>query len=368
MQIQSLLSRRNSSVLVQLGRIKHLNASVAFSIHGREFSSGTPDGKFGLNTKDLGMTIAKSSGWLLGGLAIAHQLPYGTPTAVSIFIYAYFATRASQPFVNTKLAAQRATPIQHKNLIDFLKHELTMFTSRLKEVGCGQYSHAGGNIYALRGSVAKMMTFAGFEAVYGVVSVPLLAMGIPIPIVIALSGFMGGFFQGTLISVPEYLSTLQSRYPTKKNSELFVIMWESIKASYGLPVGVVSLRNGLFDMTFNTMRVGFDVHFGPSAVLAMTLNYPVERYRSLIHQNELRKLHLPETSPSSSSSSSSGGDNSKNNSSDSSSSSSFKFDYFQGWFSKAVEFFVIYQTLQVFKSKEMKPEVRKEIEQTPPEE
>lgn len=286
------------------------------------------------------IAIGKSASWLAGGLLTASYLPVETPYALTILTLAYLSSRVAQPLVNTKLAVQRhkvklsdqelkANPLV--KVTTFFKHEIQMFSKNLKEVGLGKNAHAGGNIYGLRGAFAKMLTFAGFDVMYSIISPFLIPLGLPYPVTVAASGFANGLVQGTLIATPEYLSTMQSRYPEKKNSELLKIMWEQTKLTYGLPISITALRNGIFDMTFNTMRVAFGIPFGPSAVFSMTINYPVERYRSLVHQNELSFIKKGEE-----------GKEEKKNEKKSSGQN------FQGWFSKATEFFVIYQLLQVF--------------------
>ncbi len=77
----------------------------------------------------------------------------------------------------------------------------------------------------------------------------------------------------------------------------------------------------MFDMIFNSLRIEFDVPFGLSAVIAMTINYPIERLRSLTHQHEIVSIK----------------------------DSKFTAVVFQGWLSKAIEFFSIYQLLHILR-------------------
>lgn len=263
--------------------------------------------------------------WIAGGITTAYVLPSSIATSTSILCLAYFSSRAAQPLVNTKLAVQRL-PSKSIKLTpqSFFLNEISNFRNQFIRIGLSQNAHRGGNIYALRGAFAKMLTFTGFDVMFSLLSPALLSINAPLLIIIPLSALISGLVQGSLIALPEYLSTLQSRYPEKSNKELYPLMWENVKKTNGLPILTVAFRNGLFDMVFNTMRVGLCLPFGPSAVIAMTANYPVERYRSLVHQNEIISsqtlLHNKNV-----------------------------LDHFQGWFSKALEFFTIYQLLQLFK-------------------
>src|SRR5690349_18546218 len=108
MKIFSMMTSSRSILFLPYKRIKSLN-SLGRMAGCRELSTDVSDKSE--KQKDFAVTIGKSTAWMLGGLAIAHGLPYGTPTAASIFVLSYFASRASQPFVNTKLAVQRAAAL-----------------------------------------------------------------------------------------------------------------------------------------------------------------------------------------------------------------------------------------------------------------
>jgi hypothetical protein len=319
------VSRRIVSRKVNISAVRCLSATGSNGDKGSEFSQQNNPFLF---------AATKSVGWIAaGGATATFLLTSSVSSAGSIFVLAYFASRAAQPFVNTKLAVQRAKKDPPKNIIDFFGSELRMFQAQSKDVGFGPNAHAGGNVYALRGALAKMLTFAGFDAMHSLISPTLTAVGVPTLLIVPTAAFISGFIQGTLVSLPEYLSTLQSRYPDKSNAELWKMMFEKVQDTNGLPILAVSLRNGVFDMVFNTLRVSFGVPFGPSAVASMTINYPIERFRSLVHQHEYRQRQ--EGDP------------------------KFSSANFQGWFSKAVEFFVIYQCLQILmeqRNKQMKKE------------
>lgn len=340
------------SIISRVSRLRSNRSHVKYLRYFSNQADSTQEPKDSINQQQSWIvTVAKSSGWVAGGLATALLLPASTPSAVSILSLAYFSSRAAQPFVNTKLAVQRGQRETEKSssvlnsAVQFISTETSMFTKNFLSVGLGSNSHAGGNIYALRGAFAKMLTFAGFDAIYSILSPMMMPLGVPYFITVMCSGLISGIFQGTLISIPEYLSTLQSRFPDKKNAELFPLMIQQLKATYGLPVLTVSLRNGIFDMIFNTMRVAVGLPFGPSAVISMTINYPIERYRSLIHQHE-----IPKTKEDGSHSGSNSEEKKEGGSS----------TLFQGWFSKAVEFFAIYQLLQILKD-QMQPAEEKKV-------
>lgn len=321
----SLVSRRILTRKVDTESLRRLSSNS-----GRNDDNST---NFNQTNNPFIFAAAKSVGWIAAGGATATFLLSSVSSAGSIFILAYFASRAAQPFVNTKLAVQRAKRDPPKNVIDFFGSELRMFKTQSRDVGFGPNAHAGGNVYALRGALAKMLTFAGFDAMHSIIAPTLSAVGVPALIIVPTAALISGCIQGTLVSLPEYLSTLQSRFPEKSNTELWKMMFAHIQETKGLPILTVSMRNGVFDMIFNTLRVSFGVPFGPSAVASMTLNYPIERFRSLVHQHEKRERK--EGDP------------------------QFSSADFQGWFSKAVEFFVIYQCLQILmdqKNKQVKKE------------
>jgi hypothetical protein len=268
--------------------------------------------------------LGASTLWIGTGSIAATLLPVSIPSAATIFLYAYISSRAAQPLVNTKLAVQRNNEkLLVSSFPDFLKSELHMFQKQLSKVGLSISAHRGGNLYAFRGAFAKMLTFAGFDTMFALLSSSFGPEQIPHIILIPISGFLSGILQGTLVAIPEYLSTLQSRHPELPNSELYNQMWQQLQQTKGLPIWTVALRNAVLDSIFNSLRVAGGFSFGMSAVVAMTCNYPIERYRSLVHQHEITSIHM--------------GNNNHG------------YQRFQGWFAKAVEFFTIYQCLQILK-------------------
>ncbi len=292
----------------------------------------------------LAMTASagiESIAWISTGASIAMILPPTIPTFFSTMILAFFATRCIQPIVNTKLAVQRGTPALPPangalitQISGFMTTEALCFKREFSKVVTDADAHRGGTIYALRGALGKALTFSGFDAT--TIFLESLSLGLPPLVLMPIAGLMSGAVQGTIIGFPEYLSTMQSRFRGKTNSELIHEMVDYTKKTYGAPIATSAARNAIFDAVFNTLRVGFDVPFGVAAVTSMTANYPIERARSLTQQH---------TDPEQIKSLFSGTKTSNGSKEDA------RSPMFQGWLSKAIEFLLIFQLLQLLKEK-----------------
>tara|TARA_A100001015_G_scaffold139091_1_gene154146 strand:+ start:1085 stop:2191 length:1107 start_codon:yes stop_codon:yes gene_type:complete len=255
---------------------------------------------------------------LIGGGELMEQYPNGpSKDALAGVIATYTASGA----VKTKLKSQKET-LNGNTPSDFLINETKSAMKNFNTVWFKENAFNGALVYSMRGGITKALMFVGYDNIYP----ELKNQHLNNFAATALAGLSSGALQGFVTSIPEWIATKQATEHDKKTTEHVKEIFNYLKNS-SIPITSQIARNAVFDSVFFILTKYYGIKLAIAAPIAMTASYQLEKIRSLSQQGKLPK-DIKEVFEK--------GD---------------KKNRYTGWFSKAIEFSIVYALLDYFRQK-----------------